>query len=58
MWTRLTLQRLYCLFMIEAGSRFVASSGHRETARVVTTRQIRNLLMHLGDRRGQQVPGP
>ena len=47
----LTLQRPYCLFVIDAGSRCVRIPGITANPDgPQTTRQIRNLMMGLGDR--------
>jgi putative transposase len=55
-----TLQRRYCLFVMEAGSRYVHIPGITANPDgPCTTQQIRHLLMDLGDRAaGVRFPGP
>ena len=46
-----TLQRLYCLFIMEVGSRYVYILGITANPDGLrTVQQIRNLLMDLGER--------
>ena len=55
-----TLQRLYCLFVTEAGTRYVHIPGITANPDGLrAAQQIRNLLIDLGDRAaGFPVPRP